>query len=234
MMLSYGYHVKVGEERYLALGISAGMVSRKFGGDLITGMPEIDPEILEMLAGRSVFRPDVNLGLTFMAPKFSFGFSATHLTRYVMKDDDWFKPPLHLYAFMDFGLDFNENVRLIPRIQAVSAMNWAAALPADSTLATKFMDKMDIALDFGATLFVKDKFWIGASFRSGLPFAGTSLSAMVGINVAPNVRVGYSYDYKLGNTFQNIKTYGSHEIMLNYRMRISETEMSENTPRFFD
>jgi len=43
-----------------------------------------------------------------------------------------------------------------------------------------------------------------------------------------------TYNYKLGRTFQNVKTYGSHEIMLNYRMRVTEVQTAEATPRFFE
>jgi type IX secretion system PorP/SprF family membrane protein len=238
MMLNYGYHMKVGEESYFALGLGAGVVTRSFGGDLITDVPETDPDIIRMLAGQSIFRPDINLGLTYWSPNFSFGLSATHLARYAMKDDDWFKPPLHIYAFLDAGFNINETTRFTLRPQLLSSIGSVNTIKiAEDTIQTiNIMERMDILLDLAAIVSMVDKFWIGGSFRvsSFSPFGGASFAAIVGFNITPDLRIGYSYDHKIGNSFQNIKTYGSHEIMLNYRMKIAEPQTAEKTPRFFD
>jgi type IX secretion system PorP/SprF family membrane protein len=238
MMLNYGYHVQVGEDSYFAFGLGAGLVTRKLGGNLITDIPETDPDIIRMLNGRSVFRPDINLGLTYSSPNFSFGLSATHLARYMMKDDDWFKPPLHVYTFMDIGFDINETTRFMLRPQLLSSFGSVNTLQiAEDTVQTiNLMDRVDMLLDINGVISIQNKFWIGGSFRIGgfSPFGGASFAAMAGVNITPDFRIGYSYDHKLGNTFQNVRTYGTHEIMLNYRIKISETETSEKTPRFFD
>jgi hypothetical protein len=58
---------------------------------------------------------------------------------------------------------------------------------------------------------------------------------MVGINLSKNLRIGYSYDWKMLDAFnKNLNTYGSHEIILNYRIRVYEEQYGEQTPRFFD
>jgi type IX secretion system PorP/SprF family membrane protein len=228
LMFAYAYHVRTGENSHLSLGLSAGLTNRRFDGNMITDEPEICPTILEMLmSGKSVYRPDVNFGITYSTPKFSFGVSATRLTRYLFPDDGWFRFPLHAYAFMELGIDFNENVRFTPRVQLMSAL---------SSLDTiSFMDRTDMMLDLGGTFSVRNRFWLGGSFRIGEKFdAGTSVAAMVGINIGPNIRVGYSYDHRLGTTFQNVKTFGTHEIMLNYRIRVTEVQAAEQTPRFFE
>jgi hypothetical protein len=163
----------------------------------------------------------------YSAPKFAFGLSATHLThRLPAYKDDWFRFPLHVYTFLEFGLGNVEKTIFKPRIQVMSAMSSADTV--------SFMDRMDIMLDVGGTFFIRVKFWIGGSFRTDFAFDASSAAAMVGINLTPNIRVGYSYDYKLGNTFQNVRNFGTHEIMLNYRMKIREEEVAEATPRFFE
>jgi type IX secretion system PorP/SprF family membrane protein len=226
LMFSYAYHIKTGMESALSLGLSVGLVNRRLDGDRLTEMPEIDPEIIDMLTnGRGVYRPNVNFGLMYTSPTVAFGLSVTHLTHYLYKNE-WFRLPMHGYAFVEYGIDFNENLRFTPRIQVMSALG------ADDTIA--IFDRMDLLFDAGGTFSIKDKFWIGASFRTSLPFEGTSVAGMVGVNLGPNLRLGYAYDYKLGNTFQNVKTYGSHEIVLNYRMKIREKEAAEATPRFFE
>jgi len=127
---------------------------------------------------------------------------------------------------MEFGLDLGENVRFTPRVQFMSAVS--------SIDTVSIMNRADMLLDLGGTFSVRNRFWLGASFRTGQEFDGSSISAMVGLNLSPNLRVGYSYDYKLGKTFQNVRTIGSHEIMLNYRIRVTEVQTSEQTPRFFE
>ena len=232
MMFSYAYHIQTGEERFFSLGLSAGLIHRRFGGNIITEMIEIDPDIREILSnGQSVYRPDVNFGLIYSSPKFAFGLSATHLTHYLFKES-WFRMPLHGYAFMEFGLDFSQNVRFTPRAQVMSALADGSVL--GDTLKIPLMDKVDLLFDLGGTLSVQDKFWIGGAFRAGMPFSSVSVTATVGVNLTPNLRIGYAYDHKLGNTFQNVKTYGSHEIVLNYRMKLTEVEVAEATPRFFE
>ena len=235
LMFAYAYHLKIGEESSLAFGLSAGLVNRRFDGNLLTNMPEICPEIIEMLQnGKSVYRPDVNFGITYSTPKFRAGISATHLTRYLYNTDDWFKLPLHGYAFIEYGIDINENMRITPRIQLMSALS--------SVDTINVIDRIDMLYDVGGIFSFRDRVWFGASFRSGGVLSaidksfqlGNTVSAMVGVNLGPNLRVGYSYDYKLGKTFQNVKTYGSHEIMLNYRMRVTEVQSAEATPRFFE
>jgi type IX secretion system PorP/SprF family membrane protein len=236
LMFAYAYHVKTGEESTLALGLSAGLVNRRFGGDLLTNMPELCPEIIEMLQnGKSVYRPDVNFGITYSTPKFAFGVSATHLTRYLYSKDEWFRLPLHGYAFIEYGIDFTPDIRFTPRAQLMAALS--------SVDTVSIMKRVDALVDLGGTVSFKDKFWFGGSFRFypdlegntiTEQIGGSSFTAMVGIHLGPNLRVGYSYDYRLRRTFQNINTYGSHEIMFNYRMRVTEVQTAEATPRFFE
>jgi type IX secretion system PorP/SprF family membrane protein len=239
LMFAYAYHIQVGYERFFSLGLSAGLVHRRFGGNLITGEQELCPDLLEMLRnGKSVYRPNVNFGFIYSAPKFVFGLSATHLTRYLF-NEDWFQFPLHGYVFMEFGIDFNESLRFTPRIQVMSAFG---STMFKDTFA--FFDNVDLLYDVGGTFSLDDRFWIGASFRAAHSLPGTgilesgiapnSVVGMFGINLGPNIRVGYSYDFKLGRTFQNVRNFGTHEIILNYRMRVAEVEASEQTPRFFE
>jgi type IX secretion system PorP/SprF family membrane protein len=222
MMFSYAYFMHFGGDRYLSLGIGAGLFNRRYGGNILVNEPEYDPDIIEMLVnGKSVYRPDMNFGVTYSTLDFKIGISATHLTRYLYGKNDWFKLPLHAYAFAEYDFYITDNMRVTPKLQVMSAFG--------SGDTVKLMNKVNMLYEFGGLLSVEDKFWLGASFRYG-----DALVAMIGINLGPNLRMGYSYDLKIGNAFKNIKTYGSHEIMFNYRMRLTEIESAEQTPRFFD
>ena len=224
VQFAYAHHMKVGQENFLSLGLSGGIVNRRFGGDLIFLDPEIDPNIIELANnGLSKFRPDMNIGITYATPKLVAGFSTTHLTRYLYKEDDWFKPPLHAYAFLEYGIDINNRMKLTPCVQAMSVV-WSNS--GDTIYA---MPKFGIQFDAGLTLSVRDLLWIGATYRNGDAIIG-----MVGFKFGPSLRFGYSYDMKIGPAFKNVRTFGSHEIMLNYRLRLSEEQNFEHSPRFFD
>ena len=227
MKLAYAYHVKVGDEQYLSLGLGAGFIYRKFGGSIV-GEPEIDPEIISMLNGESRYRADVDLGIMYSTRKLTVGISATHVSRYLHTKDknsafDWFNLPMNAYTFAEYAFDINNNIRFTPRIQVSSVFSTHK----NDTL--NLMDKVDLFFEFGGLVELKDKFWLGTTFRNG-----DALVAMVGINLGANLRIGYAYDYKLTNTFKNFRSFGSHEIMVNYRVKLITNQNADFAPRFFD
>jgi len=239
IMLTYAYHLRVGDVSYLAFGIGAGLQNRRIDGDLIFEQMENSIDFEDLLHGRRGIRPSVNFGITYSMPNFVFGISATNLSRFFYSADDWFRLPLHIYSFMEIGIDMGDMVRFTPRVQFMSAMGSSTApfLNGSDTIRLNFTDQFDAVLDLGGKFMFADRFWIGASFRSDATFsrnAGRSASAMIGVNIGPNFRLGYSYDHNFGNALRRARTFGSHEIMLNIRMRVSETQTSERTPRFFE
>ncbi|MCL2682763.1 MAG: PorP/SprF family type IX secretion system membrane protein [Bacteroidales bacterium] len=227
---AYAYHVRIGRENYLSLGIGAGFIHRKFGGTTVNE-PEVDPEIIRMLMGQSRWKADVDLGVTYSTPKFIVGLSATHVSRFLYTNDrnspfDWFNLPMNAYGFAEYAIDLNKNVRLTPRAQVSSVFSTHR----NDTLPIK--DKIDWFYEFGALVEFKNKFWIGGTFRND-----EAIIAMLGIYLGPNLRVGYAYDYKyFGKTFTNRRSFGSHELMVNYRIRIfdNDDQNIDFAPRFFD
>jgi len=132
--------------------------------------------------------------------------------------------------------------RFTPRVQFMSAMGSATSRLATNngttdTVDIGFIDRFDMVLDLGGTFSFGDRFFIGGSFRNDATFsrnAGRSVSGLIAVNLGPNFRIGYAYDHNLGTAFRRARTFGSHEIMLNIRIRVSETQASERTPRFFE
>jgi len=241
IMLNYAYHLQVGHAGYLAFGIGVGVQNRRIDGDLIFGQPETGVDFPDLFYGRRGMRPSANFGITYSTEDFAFGISATNLTRFFYNDDDWFRLPLHIYSFVEYGFYIGLTTRFTPRVQFMSAMGSATNRIANNngadTTNLNLLDRFDMVLDLGGTFSFFDRFFVGASFRNDATFsrnAGHTVSAMLAVNLGPNFRIGYSYDHNLGNAFQNARTFGSHEIMLNIRMRISETQTSERTPRFFE
>ena len=88
----------------------------------------------------------------------------------------------------------------------------------------KYVPNAPLQADLNLSLLIKDKFWVGGSFRSG-----DALAAILEYQTSSHFRVGYSYDF----TFSNIRksTNGSHEIMIGYDF--GKTVTKTKSPRFF-
>ncbi|MDR2907790.1 MAG: PorP/SprF family type IX secretion system membrane protein [Bacteroidales bacterium] len=225
VLLNYAYHVPVGDEKYVALGLGAGIANRKMQSVSFID-PEEDPFVVDANNAKAKTRLDLNVGLAYISPKFTMGFSATHLNSIFMGADDWYKLPLHIYGFMEGT--FGKDIQVSPRAQIRSEFQFKSH-PSD-TLA--LMDRVSMQYDLGASVSIKDVMWFGFAFRNVNTFVG-----MFGINLGQNLRLSYAYDFTL--SFYNrqdkyFKTYGSHELVLHYKMRIAEMEDAEQEPRFFD
>jgi type IX secretion system PorP/SprF family membrane protein len=80
--------------------------------------------------------------------------------------------------------------------------------------------------DITANVIFKDKFWVGAMYRTG-----DALGAMAGLNITDQIAVGYSFDWSTTNkTFRY--NQGSHEIMIRYEFINLEKKMIRS-PRYF-
>ncbi|MGZ3902006.1 MAG: PorP/SprF family type IX secretion system membrane protein, partial [Bacteroidia bacterium] len=78
--------------------------------------------------------------------------------------------------------------------------------------------------NLNANFLIKEMIWAGASYRSG-----SSVSAILGMQISPQFLVSYSYDYTL-NSIQKY-SQGSHEIVLNYLFSYKGKKVV--TPRYF-
>ena len=78
--------------------------------------------------------------------------------------------------------------------------------------------------DVNANLWIKDFFSVGAQYRTN-----ADVSAMLELQVLPQVRIGYAYDHSL----TSLRDYnsGSHEIML--RFEFSADRAKVLSPRYF-
>jgi type IX secretion system PorP/SprF family membrane protein len=81
-----------------------------------------------------------------------------------------------------------------------------------------------VELDLSANLIFHDVIWAGLGYRTG-----DAASVIVGANITPQIRFGYSYDYTL-SALQKFNS-GSHEIMLGYDLRFIKDKIT--TPRYF-
>jgi type IX secretion system PorP/SprF family membrane protein len=186
--LSYAFRFNVGQGN-LAIGADAGLVQKSLGGEFIF-IDSQDPLIPTSEQSGTVL-PDLGAGLYYNSDKLYVGVSASHLTEGEVDYGDFStKLARHHYLMAGYRIEFSPSMALTPSFFVKNV--------ADQT-----------QVDINANMDFNNRFWAGASYR-----LEDAIVLMAGLNIMPNLRLGYSYDL----TTSELKNYssGSHEIMLGY------------------
>lgn len=196
----FAYKMKVGKG-YLALGLSAGLVSYKynFGKLNYADNTELPADQNEMNKNSTKF--DGSFGIYYHSKNTFAGYSTTHLTRpklYNITSTDSaatsvlnFNLARHHFLTFGHGFSLNDNLVFSPSIIL-------------KTAGFKRGDNLDINLNF----LINEKVWIGASIRSS-----KTLVVLTQFSIKEKLKIGYAYDLGFSKFTRN---KGSHEIMLGY------------------
>ncbi|GAA4197359.1 hypothetical protein GCM10022289_04470 [Pedobacter jeongneungensis] len=209
---NFAYRIKLDrtETNILAFGLGVGVIQMGLNGNLLDPIEQGDNRI--PAGSISQVTPDIRAGIHYSNEKFFIGFSADNLLS------------KSLSVFSDYNL---LNVKVQPHFYLSSGL----ALPLNDEFVFKptFLIKDDLhgptSLDLNAFLLVKERFWLGAVYRTSVKIypkqnleSNLRDRAAIGfiseMFVRENLRLGYGYDYslnKLGNY-----DYGSHEISVGY------------------
>lgn len=197
-MLSYAYRIGKTEERWLSFGLAAGIYGRFTDGSLYEAANPADPSIYTSL--ESAIAPDINMGVEFQSPYCILGASSTHLLS-IGKSANTYLNTNHLYGYAIYKNTNSEFINYSIGSQIV-ARNSLLVYEANTSLRFKRAT--------GLTPGPKEMFDIGLTYRTS-----KQLTLLLGINLSPNMRVGYAYDQSFVTGY-NANT--SHEIMLEYRL----------------
>ncbi|GAA3585191.1 type IX secretion system membrane protein PorP/SprF [Snuella lapsa] len=90
----------------------------------------------------------------------------------------------------------------------------------------KYVSGTPLSFDVSANALYLDRFELGVSYRYQ-----DALSGLAGINISPNLKIGYAYDF---NT-SKLKSYnnGSHEFVLLYTFDVLSLSKKYSSPRFY-
>jgi len=193
----FSYHLKNIGTGKLGIGVSLGYLTIATG----SGFEAVDlgDNVVEGSQGNNGGTFDASFGVYYKAPKFYAGLSATHLPEGDIKDVS-IQTARHYYLMAGYDYAINADLSLQPNV----------------------LIKSDIAstqVDINLIGMYKNTFWFGVSGRS------EAVAPMLGYRHELNsgqsaIRVGYSYDVTL--TDINNYSSGSHEIMLNYCMKLNK------------
>lgn len=198
----YAFRMMDRYENSFSMGISAGVFSRSLNANGFEPETILDPSLIYEV--KRVISPDANIGFEFQNRNFVAGISTTHLFSLFAESPDYLINN-HRYAYIIYKNSDSELMNYHIGLQCVNRSNLFVA---EVNAGLRF--KNPTGLMHGA----KELFDIGVTFRTT-----KQLSALLGFMLLPDLRVGYAYDYSFIPGFQS---YGTHEIMLEYRIPIKE------------
>lgn len=205
---NYAYRMRFRNGK-LAFGVGAGFTMRRSNWTNVAIQQTND---LAFAADtRGAFRPNFSTGAFYHSKTWFAGISTPFLIshQYDTSAEGWrlsdSKADLQPMLTGGYVFEIDRNIKLKP------------------TTLIRYRRSSGVQADVSSNLILKDKFWIGASYRTGDAFI-----ASLEVLATPQWRLGYAYDLGLSR----LATYhhGSHEVMLQYefgyRIRVKD-------PRYF-
>jgi type IX secretion system PorP/SprF family membrane protein len=216
MFTDYSYLLPINEGMNLRLGLKGGFTNYSNNlSEYITNVPGsgiIDPSFQGEIDRK--FVPNFGIGGFLYGKKYYAGFSIPKILSHDFENNynnlSVNAELRHYFLIAGLIFDLGQNVKFKPTMLTKATFSSQSGAP--------------VELDLTANFLIKEKFWLGAMFRTG-----DSFGFIAQWIIDKKLRIGYSYDYtttKLQN-FHN----GSHEIMISYEMRFLKEMFA--SPRYF-
>ena len=212
--LDLSYTMQTSQKGRLAFGIKGGytFINNLLRSKVYDNLVQ-DGDLLFSLNEKTNY-PNIGAGVYYYTDKFYAGLAVPGLlesfhktvssqTNLMYTD---VSDKRHWFGTIGYVFTLNDNLKLKP-----SAM-------------VKAVEGSPISFDLNSSLFIKDKFEVGLSWREG-----DSLDALIGFQATDNIRVGYAYDHTISPLANYNK--GSHEIMLLFDLYFAKKLIK--SPRYF-
>ncbi|RYD89005.1 MAG: type IX secretion system membrane protein PorP/SprF [Sphingobacteriales bacterium] len=224
---NYAYRIRMNADgsARLAFGVGLGVIQNALHGDMLDPRDPGDQYI--PLGTEREMAPDARAGVYYADDNFYAGFSVDNL--------------IAQYAINNRNIGIN-----FPIPKAHYYLTAGAMLPLGYGLQLKpsLLLKDDrggpTSLDVNALFLLGERIWLGGSYRTAVKLYDkdylqrdldkrNSVVAMAEIFAAPQLRIGYAFDYSL-NKLQPYSG-GTHEISIGYYFKQKKVRMK--TPRYF-
>jgi type IX secretion system PorP/SprF family membrane protein len=212
LFADFAYILQLDEKQNLSFGVKAGFstISTNFNGfRLNSGDITTDKAFAENV-NETV--PNIGVGAYYFTDNYYVGISAPNLlpAEHIKERKEISSlgtQNIHTYFTGGYVFDINEAFKLKPAFMAI------------------FVTGAPVSVDLTANVLYNEKFELGLAYRFN-----DSASILMNVNVTPNLRIGYSYDYTISNLSQF--NSGSHEIGLFYNLDLLGKGY-DKSPRFF-
>ena len=190
---SYAYHLQVGREAFISLGVNAGYIDGFIDNSITPDGSYLPGNELD--ANFKSPNLDVGVGVEFYTNEVVAGVSVAHLPIRLSSQATMFD--LHSYYYFGYSFKLDENWTLLPMISLRMA-------------------RTSSNIDVNLRAFYAQWVYFGASYRID------AVSLMAGINLGPRFSLGYAIDINLPGMDKFVHRAGkrllpSHEIILSYR-----------------
>lgn len=196
------------ENSFLSLGVSGGVLNYRAYLTESHPLDNTDPLLQNDVNG---WLPTAGFGILYAAEEWYLGLSVPALLHTKIDAENQlnqrdFGANNHYFLTGGYIFTMSDYVKLKPSV-LVKAVKGAA-----------------VQYDFNLNGWFHDILGLGVSYRTGDAFVG-----MIELQVLPQLRIGYSYDY----TISNLGSYnkGTHEIML--RLELGSSDQEALSPRYY-
>ncbi|MEQ6165615.1 MULTISPECIES: type IX secretion system membrane protein PorP/SprF [unclassified Ekhidna] len=211
LYVSGAYKIKT-SAGILAMGLSGGFDNRRSDFEDLNLLREDD----ELLSGTPTrFTPNFGTGIYFANPRMYAGISVPFIlenTLYEVQAEDGTttegRESRYYYATGGVIFDINPNVKFSP-----SAL-------------FRYQEQSRVGWDLNATIIFDGIAYAGVSYRSG-----DAIVFLTQLILNENFRIGYAYDATVNALANNSR--GTHEIMLNYRVKLRNYKKDPQCPVYF-
>jgi type IX secretion system PorP/SprF family membrane protein len=205
----YSYSVRMGRGK-LSMGLKGGLDLSNTNYNRLQ-FPDGNP-VDPLLTGDMKYTlPNVGAGVYYYTDKYFAGLSVPSLLTYKRDEADQFKVSPDYTHFKTY-------------FSAGTLIRFADAFKVKPSVLVRYSMHEPIELDLNANLIFGDMLWVGSSYR----MAEKAVVALLDLQITPQLKLGYSYDYQLGHLSNY--TSGTHEVSLRYEFEYSVTATS---PRYF-
>ena len=215
--LAYSFHLQLGTEGILGIGLDAGMINKSMNGNFIApdgtttlGGGGTDNAI--PWTGTSATTYDVGFGLYYTNQKLYVGLSSLHLpaqkindkssagNTYPLSYDFQYQVARHYYVMAGYKFQINNEFDITPSILTKS-------------------DASSTQLDFNVLARWNKMVFVGASYR-----LTDAIPVMVGMEWK-GFKLGYAYDVTLSALKDH--SAGTHELMLGYCKKFTKPPVKQ-------
>ncbi len=205
--LNFAYRIKL-KSSTLCFGVQAGVVSFIDNFSKVSTVTQNDQQFIAN--SQRLTTPNFGAGVYYYTKKFYVGLSIPRMIENKMAigggaSNKVSAKSFHYFLAMGYVYDVNTQLAIKPTIMIKATQN--APLQGELTVQA----------------IMKNSLWVGLAYRSG-----DAISALLGYQINPQFKIGYSYDY----TLSKLRKYnsGSHELMLNYILSYNKSKV--HTPRY--
>ncbi|MDR0296342.1 MAG: PorP/SprF family type IX secretion system membrane protein [Prevotellaceae bacterium] len=193
---AYAYFLDLGNAGILSMGLAGGLFIREW---------DIRPEHLEDVSDpiliyneKTKYMPDFDFGIEYKGV-FKFGAVIRHIGAALSTDD--YSPDPHIWSYLSSRFNLSSSVSIEP----LAAFTWRAKISRLEGGVLLYFFKTKNYTTYN------DHLWVGAVYRTD-----HNIALMAGVNLTPQLRLGYSFDYGFGNV-ASLANLGSHEVFLSWQ-----------------